>query len=143
MVETWFDRMSALDGTDSSLDALVDLYAADALHITAPESHQLGAVTFAGHENIRKMARDFASRYMALRFRIEVVTAREQSTRLFHRVDGPWGGPSIAVEYVAAFTRRTDEVRFMVPGAAFFQLEEGKIRRLRLYVASGELAPVE
>lgn len=143
VVRAWFDRMNALDESDESIDALVELYAADALHITGPESHELGTVTFAGHENIRTMARDFAARYQDFRFRIQVVTAREESVTLFHRAEGPWGGAAIAVEYVAAFTRREDEQRLMFPGAAFFQLENGKIRRLRLYHATGEVAPVE
>lgn len=143
VVRAWFEQVNALDDTDESVEALVELYAADALHITGPESHQLGTVTFAGHENIRTMARELAARYHDFRFRIEVITAREESATLFHRAEGPWGGASVAVEYVAAYTRRDDEQRFMFPGAAFFQLEEGKIRRLRLYHATGEVAPVE
>ena len=143
VVSAWFERMNALDGSEESLDALVALYQPDALHITGPESHQLGTVTFAGHDNIRKMARDFAATYESPRFRIEVVTAREQSMSLFHRADGPWGGAGVAVEYVTAYTRREDGARVMVPGAAFFQLVDGKIRRARFYVATGEIAPVE
>ena len=143
VVSEWFESMNALDGSEASLDALVALYHPDALHITGPESHQLGSVTFAGHDNIRKMARDFAATYESPRFRIEVATAREKSMRLFHRADGPWGGTGVAVEYVAAYTRREDGARVMVPGAAFFQLADGKIRRARFYVATGEIAPVE
>ena len=143
VVSMWFERMNALDGSEASIDALVELYDSDALHITGPESHQLGTVTFAGHENIRKMARDFAATYESPRFRVEVVTAREQSMSLFHHADGPWGGTSVAVEYVGAYSRRDDGTRVMVPGAAFFQLADGKIRRARFYVATGEIAPVE
>ena len=143
VVSAWFERMNALDESEESVDALIALYQPDALHITGPESHQLGAVTYAGHENIRKMARDFVATYESPRFRVEVVTAREQSLSLFHRADGPWGGASVAVEYVAAYTRREDGTRTMAPGAAFFQLADGKIRRARFYFATGETAPVQ
>ena len=144
VVVSWIDAVNALARDDEeAVDAFVSLYREDALHITGPEAHQRGAVTFSGHDNIRNMALDLAERYDGLHYRIEVVTASETSKSLFHVADGPWGGPSVAVAYVAAFTRREDGVRFMVPGAAFFQIQEGKIRRVRQYVAAGEMAEVE
>ncbi len=143
LVSDWFEAMNALDGSDASIEALVALYREDAFHITAPESHQLGTVTFQGHDHIRVMAQRWSETYAEPRFRVEVVTARETSTALFHRADGPWGGAAVAVAFSAAFNRRADGARLMVPGAAFFQIEGEKIRQLRLYFASSEMAEVE
>jgi mono/diheme cytochrome c family protein/ketosteroid isomerase-like protein len=143
VVESWFTRWNALDGTPGATEALVQLYEADALHSTGPASHQLGTVTYSGHEGIRKMVAAFTEAHEAPRFRIEAVTANEQTAHLFNTVAGPWGGPSIAVEYAAAYTAKIDGKRYYYPGAAFFQIRNGKIRRLRVYMASGELAEVE
>jgi len=143
VVELWFERMNALDGTAQASEALAALYHGDAQHITGPESHQRGTVTFAGRDKILLMAEQWSARYSDPRFRIDVVTAREQSEALYHRAEGPWGGAAVAVTYHAAFTRREDGKRFLVPGAAFFQLHDGGIRRVRFYAADGEMAPVE
>lgn len=143
IVEAWFTRWNALDGTAASAQAIVDLYTPDALHSTGPANHQLGTVTFHGHEGIQKMVGDYVAAYEKPSFRIEAVTAREQTARLFNSANGPWGGPAVAVEFVAAHTSREDGKRLMCPGAAFFQIEKGKIRRLRIYMSTGELVEVE
>ncbi len=143
LATTWFERWNALDGSPESVAALVELYLPDGLHLTAPARHQEGTVTFRGHEALGKMATDFAAANEKIIFRIESSTASEQSRQLFHLTDGPWGGPTVAVEYVAAYTRKMDGQRFYYPGAAFFQLQDGKIRRARFYMATGELAEVE
>lgn len=143
IVESFFERLNALDGSDASVAAFVALYQEDAQHITGPESHQLGTVTFDGHRNLRKMARDIGTRYSDVGFRIETITAREQTVRLFHQTEGPWGGSAVAVEYVAAVTRASDGRRLFHPGAAFFQIRDGKIRRVRIYMSPGEQAEVE
>ncbi|MGQ0737356.1 MAG: c-type cytochrome [Acidobacteriota bacterium] len=144
VVEAWFARWNALDGTDATAERLIELYAPDALHSTGPATHQMGTVTFRGHEGIRKMLAAFTSAFESPSYRIEAVTAQEVTARLFNTVSGPWGGPSVAVEYAAAFTSREDGRRYFQPGAAFFQIQaDGKIRRLRLYVPAGEMAEVE
>lgn len=143
LVETWFERWNALDGTPETEQAFVDLYEADALHTTGPASHQLGTVIYRGHDAIRKLAADFVESFERQTFRIETVTEHEQSTRLFNTASGPWGGPSIAVQFVGAYTSRQDARRYVYPGAAFFQILDGKIHRLRVYMATGELAEVE
>ena len=143
VVEAWFTRWNALDGTPATTEALVALYEPDALHSTGPGSHQLGTVTYHGHDGIRKMVAAFTELHEAPRFRIEAVTANEKTAQLFNTVPGPWGGPSIAVEYAAAYTSKADGKRYYYPGAAFFQIHNGKIRRLRQYMASGELVEVE
>ncbi len=52
-------------------------------------------------------------------------------------------GPAMAVQFVAAYTDATTGTRYVVPGAAFFQMSGGTIRRLRLYVGDSERAEVE
>jgi ketosteroid isomerase-like protein len=143
IVETWFTRWNALDSTSDTAQALVDLYTADALHSTGPASHQLGTVTYRGHDGIQKMIAEYVAAFEKPSYRIETVTAKEQTARLFNSATGPWGGPSVAVEFVAAHTSRQDGKRLMYPGAAFFQIQDGKIRRLRIYMSTGELAEVE
>jgi len=143
VVRTWFERLNALDGTPPAEQAFVSMYEADALHTTAPARHQMGSVTYRGHDGIRKMAASFAAAFEKPAYRIESVTANEKSVQLFNMTPGPWGGNSVAVEFVGVQTDRQDGKRWVQPGAAFFQLKDGKIRRLRIYMATGELAEVE
>lgn len=143
IVEAWVDAMNGLDGTDESVERLVRLYHEDALHITSPEAYQIGTVTFDGAEAIRVMARRFSETYEHIVFRVDVVTVNETSQKLFHVAEGPWGGESVGVQLSLAYTRREDGVRFSVPAAAFFRIDQGKIRRARLYIAEGERAEVE
>lgn len=143
VVRAWFDRWNKLDGSPASVQALVELYEPDALQTTGPASHQLGAVSYRGHEGIRKMVADFTAAFERPVYRIESVTAREKTAQLINVTTGPWGGESAAVEYAAVHTRKQDGKRLTYPGAAFFQIENGKIRRMRLYMATGELAEVE
>jgi hypothetical protein len=49
----------------------------------------------------------------------------------------------VAVQIVAAYTDRATKKRFAIPGAAFFQLSGGTIRRVRVYLGEGERAEVE
>ncbi|MDH4066321.1 MAG: nuclear transport factor 2 family protein, partial [Acidobacteriota bacterium] len=139
----WFDRWNALDGTPASVDAWIALYQPDALHITGPASHQKGTVTFRGHAGLRALAAITEAAIERPAYRIDIETAREQSALLFHTVIGPWGGPSVAVQFAAVYTDRETGMRFVTPGAAFFQMSEGRIRRARIYVASDERAEVE
>ena len=56
----------------------------------------------------------------------------------------PSPGPSTALGTSGpSTTLRTGGKRWVVPGAAFFQLVDGKIRRLRIYYADAEKAEVE
>jgi hypothetical protein len=143
LVRTWFDRWNALDGTDASLDAWVTLYHPDALHTTGPASHQKGTVTFSGHDGLRALARMTLEATERPAYRIEIETAREQSALLFHSAPGPWGGPSVAVQFAAVYTLKETGVRSMTPGAAFFQILDGRIRRARIYLAADERAEIE
>ncbi len=52
-----------------------------------------------------------------------------------HSTNGPWGGPALAVQIVAVYTDKESKKRYSTPGAAFFQIANGKIRRARIYYA--------
>jgi ketosteroid isomerase-like protein len=76
-------------------------------------------------------------------YRLETETARETTAQLFHVTAGPWGGPAVAVQIVAVYTDHASQKRYATPGAAFFQLSDGKIRRARVYLGDGERAEIE
>jgi hypothetical protein len=143
-VRAWVQRWNAL-GSDnaSAVDELLTLYAPDALHITGPSPHQRGTATYRGHDGIRVLASRVAASRQRLTYRIETETANEQTAELMHLAAGPWKGPSIAIQMMAVYTDREGGKRWVVPGAAFFQLIDGKIRRARIYYAEAEKAEVE
>lgn len=144
IVRTWVQRWNAL-GSDnaSAIDELLTLYSPDALHITGPSPHQRGTATYRGHDGIRVLAARVAASHERLTYRIETETANEQTAELMHVAAGPWKGPSVAIQIVAVYTERDGGKRWVVPGAAFFQLADGKVRRARIYYADGEKAEVE
>lgn len=142
VVEEWFKRWNALDGSEEATSRLVELYLPDAIHQVGPSTKQIGSVVFEGHDAIRKMANDFAQTNADIKFRIEIITANEKSVEMLHTGAGPWGGTGIAVEYVGVYTVRETKKRFTYPGAAFFQILDGKIRRSRLYMARDELGEI-
>jgi ketosteroid isomerase-like protein len=143
-VRAWVQRWNGL-GSDNAkaIDELLALYAPDALHITGPLPHQRGTATYRGHDGIRVLASHIAASRQGLTYRIETETANEETAELLHLAAGPWKGPSIAIQLIAAYTDREAGKRWVVPGAAFFQLADGKIRRARIYYADAEKAEVE
>jgi hypothetical protein len=144
IVRAWVQRWNALGGdTASAIDELVALYSPDALHITGPTADQRGTATYRGHDGIRVLAARVARSQERLSYRIETETANEQTAELFHVATGPWKGASVAVQLVAVYSERSGGKRWVVPAGAFFQLSEGKIRRLRVYYADAEKAEVE
>ena len=142
-VRAWVQRWNAL-GSDNAkaIDELLALYAPDALHITGPLPHQRGTATFRGPDGIRVLAAHVAATQQGMTYRIETETANEETAELLHVAAGPWKGPSIAIQLVAAYTDREGK-RWVIPGAGFFQLADGKIRRARIYYADAEKAEVE
>jgi ketosteroid isomerase-like protein len=142
IVRQWFERWNRLDGSPEATNRLLELYRPDAFHQTGPTEKQIGEVRFEGHDKIRKMIDDFAKANKDISFRIQAVTANEKAAELIHVADGPWGGASVAVQYGAAFTARKDNRRWMYPGAAFFQIQDGKIRGARFYMARDEMMEV-
>ena len=142
VVRLWFEHWNALDGSEQATNRLLELYLPGAFHQVGPTERQVGQVWFEGHAAIRKMIDDFAKANTEITFRIQAVTANEKSAEIVHLGEGPWGGPSAAVQYAAAYTTRKDKRRWMYPGAAFFQIQDGKIRGVRLYMARDELMEV-
>ena len=142
IVRQWFERWNKLDGSEEATNRLLELYRPDAFHQIGPNEKQLGEVRFEGQDKIRKMIDDFAKANKTISFRIQSVTANEKAVELIHVADGPWGGPSVAVQYGAAYTTRKDNRRWMYPGAAFFQIQDGKIRGARFYMARDEMMEV-
>jgi hypothetical protein len=114
-----------------------------ALHITAPSPDQRGTATYRNPDGLRVYFARLAATQERLAYRIETETAREETATLMHATNGPWGGPAVAVQIVAAYTDKQSRKRYAIPGAAFFQLANGKIHRARIYFAEGERAEVE
>ena len=143
-VRAWVERWNAL-GSDNlkAIDELLALYLPDALHITGPLPHQRGTATYRGHDGIRVLAQRIAASQQGMTYRIETETANEETAELLHVAAGPWKGPAIAIQIIAAYTDKEGGKRWVVPGAAFFQLADGKIRRARIYYADAEKAEVE
>ena len=138
VVLNWFNRWNALDGSEAATEKVVELYWSHAMHLTGPNSRQVGLVTFNGADAIRKMVADFARDNTSIKYRIQTVTAQATSSNLFHTSEGPWGGVGVGVEFVAVYTERATNRRFMHPGAMFFQVQEGRILRLRTYLGHRE-----
>jgi ketosteroid isomerase-like protein len=142
VVREWFERWNALDGSDEATNRLLLLYRPNAFHQIGANEKQIGEVLFEGQEKIRKMIDDFAKANTEISFRIQPVTANEKAVELMHVAEGPWGGQSVAVQYRAAYTTRNNDRRWMNQGAAFFQIQDGKIRGVRFYMARDELMEV-
>jgi len=142
IIHRWFELWNALDGSAEATNRLLELYLPDAFHQIGPTEKQIGPVRFVGHAAIRKMIDNFAKANTEISFRIDPVSANEKNAQIFHIGEGPWGGPSVALQYAAAYTTRKDKRRWMYPGAAFFQIQNGKIRGVRFYMARDELMEV-
>lgn len=143
LVRQWIERLNALSDAPATVEAFVALYAADALHITGPTPDQRGTATYRGHAGIRVLAVRIAAGEQRRVYRLDTETARESTASLVHETNGPWGGPAAAVQIVATYTDPATKKRYAAPGAVFFQIEGGKIRRARVYMGDGERAEVE
>ena len=141
-IREWFERWNALDGSEETTNHLLELYLPNAIHQVPPSEHQIGAVVLEGQAAIQKMIEEFAEAHTDLAFPVEWVTANEESRQLFHLAEGPWGGTSVGVQYVGVYTLRENSKRFMYPGAAFFQIREGRIRNSRFYMVKDELTEI-
>ena len=141
VVRLWFDRWNALDGSEQSINQLLELYRPDAFHQVGPNARQIGSVSYEGHKAIRKMIGDFVKANKDIAFKIQAASGNEKGSELFFVTEGPWGGSSVAVQYVGTYTGRTDNHRWTYPGAAFFQVQDGKIRGVRLIADREE--PIE
>ena len=153
LVREWFRRLNALDDwyitvdgkeePETVVNSMVDLYAPDAMHFLGPGEDQLGTVMLSGHTGIRKWADDFARKYVHLAYRLQDQTAKEQTADVIMAASPPWGGLAASVEFTAFYGERESRRRFFGPGIAVFQFnEDGKIRRLRIYLPKDEIQEV-
>lgn len=153
LVDEWFRRFNALDDwhitmggreePEAVVNRLVELYRPEILQFVGPNKDQLGPVTLSGHDGIRKWAGDIARTYVQLAFRLDPQTSKEITENILHVSALPWGGTAVSVEFTAVYSNREDRRKFMAPGAAFFQFaEDGKIRRLRLFLLKDETVEI-
>lgn len=142
VVQQWLSRWTQLDGSDQSAARFAELYLPDGVHQIGPSPRQYGLVHYEGLSDIRQMAKAFGEANTEITFRIQAVTAAEKDAEILHLGQGPWGGPAAAIEYAAAYTVRKDNKRYMASGAAFFQIKDGKIRRVRMYAPREEVMEV-
>jgi hypothetical protein len=142
LVREWFRRWNTLDGTEDSVNRFVEMYEPDATHLVGPRENQIGPVFYEGHDLIRKMAEKVSQTYSRLAYYIKVRTVNEKTAELLLASPTPWGGAGVMAEFGASYDVRESKKRFMVPGAAFFEIQDEKISRVRVYYASGETAEV-
>lgn len=144
VAERWFRLVDALDGSEESRTAFLALYAEDALHIQGPAGdHQRGSATYWGREKVGLLVDRLLEEWKDHSIRPEVATAGEVSETVWAEAEGPWGGPLIAAQFTIAATRRDEETRWYIPGAAFFRVRGSELVRVRIYLALGEAAEVE
>lgn len=144
VAERWFRLVDALDGSEESRTAFLALYAEDALHIQGPAGdYQRGTATYWGREKVGLLVDRLLEEWKDHSIRPEVATAAEVSDTVWAEADGPWGGPLVAAQFTIAATRRDEEVRWYIPGAAFFRVRGNELVRVRIYLALGESAEVE
>lgn len=144
LVEQWFRRLNALDGSDENRAAFLALYAEAALHIQGPSGdYQRGSATYWGREKVALLVDRLLGEWKDHSIRPEVATAGEVSETVWAAAEGPWGGPLVAAQFTIAGTRRDDETRWHIPGAAFFRIGDGEFVRVRIYLGLGEAAEVE
>ena len=142
IVRLWFERWNALDGSEQTTGKLLELYRPDAFHQTSPTEKQVGQVRYDGQDSIRKMIENFASSNKEITYRIDSATGNEKSVQVIHVAEAPWGGWSAAVQFVGAYTTKKDNRRWMAPGSAFFQIQDGKLRGARFYIPLEETMEV-
>jgi ketosteroid isomerase-like protein len=142
VVRLWFERWNALDGSDAATDKLLELYRPDAFHQTSPNDKQLGQVRFEGRTSIRQMIDEFAKTNKDITFRIDSATGNEKSVQVISVAELPWNASSASVQFIGAYTTRKDNRRWMTPGAAFFQIQNGKITGARFYIPRAETMEV-
>ena len=144
IAERWFRLVDALDGSEESRTAFLALYAEDALHIQGPAGdYQRGSATYWGREKVGLLVDRLLEEWKDHSIRPEVATDAEVSETVWAEAEGPWGGPLVAAQFTIAATRRDEETRWYIPGAAFFRVRGSELVRVRIYLALGEAAEVE
>lgn len=151
----WLLRLNALDdwyltvegeevGIDALVDSMMELYAPDVLAEVPPhDEDQIGPVMLRGSGQLRKWVDNFARTQVGLEYIHKRQTEGAfEGEPLVYSTPLPWGGLGVAYPIRAIYSLRENRRRFTGPGAVFLQFgEDGKIKRLRLFVA--ELAEIE
>ena len=144
----WFNRLNALDDwyitmdgkeqPEQVVDALLALYAGDAVQFVGPNERQIGMVTLSGLDAIRKWVDQMARTRRQIAWRLSSRTMDEKTAGLMV-VPAPWGGSSVSAEITFAYTDRYTDKRFQIPGMVLLDFgKDGKIRRARLYLLKDE-----
>jgi hypothetical protein len=153
LADEWFTRLNELDDwyisvdgkeeNTSVVDRFVELYSVDAYHQVGPSESQIGSVVYHGPEGIRKWADEFSKKYVAVNYRVEYKTRKEQTLQPFYTITLPWGGTGASTEFAAVYTNRQDRRQFVVPGSIFFLFDAaGKIESVRLYLLRDEAVEI-
>jgi len=146
-VQEWFKRINAMDGTEESVNRLLEMYQADALQQTGPSEKQLGQVVYQDRRQIQKWIVDFSKTHVAIPdvafFSIKVQTINEKTSELLSSGQTPWGDTLASVEFTTRYMDPESKKGYMAFGAAFFQFRDGKISRLRLYMPREEIMQIE
>src|SRR5262245_14940058 len=146
-VQEWFKRINALNGTEESVNRLLEMYQADALQQTGPSEKQLGQVIYQNRRQIQKWIVDFSKTHVAIPdvafFSIRVQTINEKTAELLSTGQTPWGDSIASAEFTARYMDPESKKGYMLFGAAFFQFRDGKISRLRLYMPREEIMQIE
>ncbi len=140
LVHEWFRRWNAIDGTDESFNKFLELYGPNAMAEVGPNDRQSdGPVMYEGPKAIRKMVGDFRKNWTAVSYSISKRTTREKTAELIQTGEAPWGSIQVAVEFIGGQTNSESKKRFMVRGAAFFEIQDdGKIGKVRTYMPTDE-----
>ncbi len=144
LVREWFIRWNGLaENTPEAIERFVELYRPDGSHEMGPGEKQTGGpVAYRGATLIRKMAEDFARKWEDVAYLISTRTAAEKTFEVIAVAETPWGATDLSVEYKGGQTDRQSKKRYAIQGAAFFEIENGKITRTRLYIPREEWTEV-
>lgn len=153
LADEWFTRLNELDDWYISLDGkeenasvvdhFVEMFGANAYLQVGPSENQLGSVVYHGPEAIRKWADEFSKKYVAVNYRVEYKTRKEQTLQPFYTIAMPWGGTGASTEFAAVYTNREDRKQFVIPGSIFFLFDSaGKIDSVRLYLLRDEAVEI-
>lgn len=157
LADIWVLRLNALDdwylseegkeqGIDQVVNSMMELFAPDVLAEVPPyDADQIGRIMLVGSGQVRKWVDKLARSQVRFEYRIKRQTEKEfEGEQLIHSKLLPWGGLSISFQIIGVWSLREDRRRFMAPGSVFVQYgEDGKIRRLRLYLAEiSEVKPL-
>lgn len=143
LVEEFFKRLNELDGTSKTVDAILELYAPDGVHQTGPSARQIGTVNYNGREALAKAFGDMGQTFGSISFTLQYFSFNERNVQLVSESAAPWG-TAAAVEFRSSMTDKASKKRYFVPGAAFFQIRDGRIWRSRFYTnreEGGEIFP--